>query len=111
MPVPGGVTAGHVSSTVSAPGVALEMVGAESVARFADALTSLAFDQYAEAPGASQVSATTVVTAIRRSLLRRLGLMSAGLVWRAGYPTRLRGFVVQRDRRALTRVLDRKSVV
>ncbi len=68
-----------MSSTVSAPGVALEIVGEESVARFADALVSPALDQYAKAPWASKLSAIMVVAAIRRSVLRRFGLMSASL--------------------------------
>jgi hypothetical protein len=75
--------ADHASSAVSAPGVALEIVGAESVARLADALPSPAFDQYAKAPEASELNAMTVVAVIRRSLLRRLGLMSARSVSRA----------------------------
>jgi len=50
--------------------VALEIAGAESVARLADAFPSPVVDQYAKAPEVVAVSATTVVTAIRRSLLR-----------------------------------------
>jgi len=37
VPLAGGVTGDHVSSTVWAPGVAIEMAGEESVARIADA--------------------------------------------------------------------------
>jgi hypothetical protein len=45
VPPPGGVTADQVSSTVWAPGVALEIVGEESVARLADAFIVPAPDQ------------------------------------------------------------------
>ena len=83
VPPPGGVTADHVSSTVPAPGVAVEIVGEGSVARFADAFASPGVDQYATAPEASRLSAVTVVTAIRRGLLRRFGLMSTRWMWRA----------------------------
>ena len=79
MPLAGAVTVDHVSSTVRAPGVALEIVGAESVARIADAFAWPVFDQYAKAPAASRLSAITVVAAIRRGLLERF--RCAGSWW------------------------------
>jgi len=59
--------------------MALEIAGEESVARFAEALPSPVFDQYAKALEVSEVSAIAAMAAVRRRLLRRLDRMSARL--------------------------------